>query len=154
MTDIEDLINNKDNYIADGMEEFTINGTVYKGYSEYTFVWEKSYVKSPERSGDGSMGNLDTYATFITPHMTAKYSLMSIDDYRSIMKQFLDNNEVTVTCYDPIYNKKTTNKMYFATPSAPNFYYIPSTDGNDNKTVDLLGVQNYTVELIGTNNKE
>lgn len=148
---IEQLINNKSNYIADAMQKFSVDDITYSNYSEYTFAWEKSYVKSPTRSGDGAMGNLDTYSTFVTPHMTAKYTLISIDDYRSIMKQYLEKNEFTVTCYDPIYDKETTNIMYFATPSTPTFWYVDSTDADGNATVSLVGVRDFTVELIGTN---
>lgn len=146
--DIIDVLNNGDDYLAEEMAEYTIDDITYSGYSEYSFIWEKTYVKQIERSKDGSMGNLDTYATFIIPRMTVTYSLMTINDYRSIMKQFLEKNEFDVTCYDPIHNEKITRKMYFATPSAPKFWTQALGDGK----VELLGVQNYTVELIGTNN--
>lgn len=149
MSDVIEILNNRENYVADGMENFTVDGVTYTNYSKYNFIWEKSYVKSPERSSNGSIGNLDTYSTFITPHMTATYSIMSIDDYRSIMKQYLEKNEFVVSCYDPIYNKTITARMYFATPSTPEFYYLPKEEGGSG---DLIGVQNYTVELIGTNN--
>lgn len=150
MSDVIEILNDRSAYLADGMDKYTVDGVTYKGYSDYVFMWEKSFVKSPERSQDGSMGNLnDLYATFVTPHLTVTYSLMSIDDYRSIQKQLLEKNEFTVSCYDPVYNRKTTNKMYFATPSAPKFYYLAREDGSG---VDLIGVSNYTVELIGTNN--
>lgn len=149
MTDLEDIINNSDNYVANGMGQYSIDDETYTGYKDYTFIWEKTYVQSPKRTNDGSMGNLnDIYATFVTPHMTVNYSIMTINDYRRIMKQYLEKNEFVVTCYDPINDKQTTNKMYFATPSTPTFYYL----ANDNGEVELLGVQNYTVELIGTNN--
>lgn len=148
MTELEEILNNRAQYVADGMGEYTINDKTYTGYSDYTFVWEKSYVKSPARSSNGSIGNLNSYSTFVTPRMTATYSLMTIDDYRSIMQQYLDKNEFTVTCYDPVHNLLTTNKMYFSTPNAPKFYFL----ANDNGGVDLIGVENFTVELIGTNN--
>lgn len=149
MTDLEEILNNRSDYIADGMAKFTVDGIEYTGYSEYTFMWEKTFVENPERSTNGSMGNLnENNATFNTPHMTATYSIMTINDYRSIMKQLLAKNEFIVTCYDPIYDKMTTNKMYFATASTPKYY----TSNSSNGTVELLGVQNYTVELIGTNN--
>lgn len=148
MTDLENIINDSSNYVADGIGSYTVDGITYKDYGDYTFTWEKTYVKQLERSSNGSMGNLETYATFITPRMTATYDLMTINDYRSIMKQYLSKNQFTVTCYDPINNKMTTNTMYFATPSSPKYYY--RTEGD--KKVEIIGVQNYTVELIGTNN--
>lgn len=150
MNEIEEILKNREDYLADGTQYYMIDGTSYSGYSDYTFIWEKSYIKSPSRTQDGSMGNLQTLSTFVTPHMTATYNLMSIDSYRSIMKQYLSKNEFEVTCYDPVNNELTTNKMYFATPNTPKFYYLAREDGSG---VDLIGVENYTVELIGTNNK-
>lgn len=146
---LENILNNIDNYIAEGIGEYSIDGITYKDYTDYSFTWEKTYIKQPERSSNGSMGNLETYPTFITPHLTVNYDLMTITDYRSIMKQFFEKNQFTVTCYDPINNERTTNTMYFATPERPKYYY--RTEGN--KKVEIIGVQNYTVELIGTNNE-
>lgn len=149
LSDFENLINNKSNYVAEGIGSFTIDGISYTEYSDYTFWWEKTYVKQPERSSDGSMGNLDTYSTFLTPHLIVNYDKITIDAYRSIMNQFLSKNEFEVTCYDTINNKMTTNKMYFATPSMPKYFYKTEED----KNVEVLGVHDYTIELIGTNNK-
>lgn len=148
MTDFENILNNSSNYTVEGIGSYTIDGVTYKGYGDYTFTWEKTYVKQPERSSNGSIGNLDTYATFITPHLTVTYSVMTIDDYRSIMKQYLSKNQFTVTCYDPINDTMITNEMYFATPSSPKYYYRTE----ENKNVEIVGVRDYTVELIGTNN--
>ncbi len=144
---VEETIANRSSYIADGMEQFTVDGVVYSGYAKYTFMWERSYVKSPVRSGDGSIGNLETYSTFNTAHLIVDYSVMSIGDYRNMMKQYLEKNEFIVNCYDPIYNQMIEREMYFATPEKPEYYCLANSDGK----VELLGVQNYTVELIGTN---
>lgn len=149
MNDIEEIINNKEDYVATGMVQYQIGGEKYTGYSDYSFIWELSYNKSPERSQSGATGDLDTnYSTFLTAHMIATYSLMTIDDYRRIMKQFYSKRQFSVRCYDPVYDKMITKQMYFATPSTPKFRYIANDDG----TVSLVGVDNYTVELIGTNN--
>lgn len=153
MNDIEQIINNKENYIAKGMEKFIVDDITYTSYSEYSFIWEKTYVENPERADNGAMGDLNAEnATFVTPRMVVTYNLMSIDDYRSIMKQLLSKNEFVVTCYDPINDKMTTNKMYFATASMPDFYYVDETDSDGNKVVSLVGVRDYKIELIGTNN--
>lgn len=147
---VENTINERENYVAEGIDSYIIDGVTYKGYGDYSFTWEKTYVKSPERSGNGSMGNLETYSTFITPHLTVTYDKIAIDDYRSIMKQYLSKNQFTVTCYDPINDRMTTNTMYFATQNSPKYHYRTES----NKNVEILGVLNYTVELIGTNNDE
>lgn len=157
MTEFEDILNNSTAYMADGIGEFFIDGVSYSGYGDYVFVWEKTYVKSPERSKDGSMGNLDTYATFVTPRMKAIYPIMPISVYRTMMKQYLNKNadgefenknKFTVKCYDTVYDEEITMEMYFATPAEPKYVYRVEED----KKVSIIGVENYTIELIGTNN--
>lgn len=150
MNDFEEILNDSERYLVDGIGEYVVDGIRYTNYTDYTFTWEKTYVKQLERSSTGAIGNLETYDTFITPHMKATYDIMTINDYRSIMKQFLSKNQFTVTCYDPINDELTTNIMYFATPSTPKYIYRTEND----KKVKIIGVQNYEVELIGTNNEE
>jgi uncharacterized repeat protein (TIGR02543 family) len=81
---------------------------------------------------------------------------MSIDDYRKIMLLHYGANEFTVECYDPIYNRKIKVKMYFATEEMAKLYTIAQNrllpDGQWEEWVDLVGVTEYKVELIGTNN--
>lgn len=133
-----------------GIETVIIDGTPFTDYGAFSFLWEKSYVKSPVRSGDGSIGNLNSYATFITPHLKIDFSLMSIDSYRDLMNLIYDKNEFTVTCYDVVNNKMTTNRMYFSTEEMPKLWTIARAI-NGEEWVELLGVQEYTVEMVGTN---
>lgn len=143
-------------YKAVDIEEVKIDGNRFRNYGQYQFIWEKTFVKSPERSADGSIGNLNSYATFLTPHLILNFSVMSIDDYRQIMRMHYEANEYTVECYDPIYNKKIKVKMYFATEEMAKLYTIAQNrllpDGQWEEWVDLVGVTEYNVELIGTNN--
>lgn len=137
-------------YKAENIEKVTIDGIDFTDYGAFSFLWEKSYVKSPERSGDGSIGNLNSYATFVTPHLKIDFSLMSIDSYRALMNLIYDKNEFTVTCYDVVNNKPTTNRMYFSTEEMPKLWTIARAM-NGEEWVELLGVQEYSVEMIGTN---
>ena len=143
-------------YQAVDIAEVKINGNRFRNYGAYSFIWEKTFVKSPERSADGSLGNLNSYATFLTPHLILDFSVMSIDDYRKIMLLHYGANEFTVECYDPIYNHKIKVKMYFATEEMAKLYTIAQNrllpDGQWEEWVDLVGVTEYKVELIGTNN--
>lgn len=143
-------------YKAVSIGDIVINGRTFTNYGNYTFLWEKSYVKSPERSGNGTIGNLNSYATFITGHLKIDYSVMSIDDYRALMKMIYERNEFVVECYDVVYNKRISLKMYFATEEMPKLYTIShkrqSSEEEWEEWVDLVGVQGYTVEMIGTNN--
>lgn len=134
-----------------GIETVIIDGNPFTDYGAFSFLWEKSYVKSPERSGDGTIGNLNSYATFLTPHLKIDFSMMSIDSYRVLMRDLLyKKNEFLVTCYDIVNDTMTTNKMYFSTEEMPKLWTIARAL-NGEEWVELLGVQDYTVEMIGTN---
>jgi hypothetical protein len=135
------------------IDKVTINGNVFTDYSAFSFLWEKSYVKSPVRSGDGTIGNLNSYATFLTPHLKIDFSLMSIVSYRKIMELIYSGNEFLVTCYDVVNDKDTTNKMYFSTEEMPKLWTIVDALNGDENAIMLLGVQDYTIEMIGTNSK-
>jgi hypothetical protein len=142
-------------YVAQDIDKVIIDGDTFTNYGDFQFVWEKSYVKSPARSNGGSIDNLNSYATFVTPHLILNFSVMSIDDYRAIMRKDLERNEFVVECYDPIYNRRVTAKMYFATQQMAKLYTIAQTRLNGEaweEFVEIVGVQGYTVELIGTNN--
>lgn len=154
-TTIQQVIENKAKYRVDvagkSMHTVTINGNVFTDYSAFSFLWEKTYVKSPVRSGTGAIGNLNSYATFLTPHLKIDFSLMSIESYRTLMNLIYSANEFVVTCYDVVNDKQTTNKMYFTTEEMPKLWTIvDALNGNEN-AIMLLGVQDYTVEMVGTN---
>lgn len=139
---------------AKGIEVVTIDKIEFTNYGQYSFVWEKSFVTSPKRSVSGSLGDLDDLPTFLTAHLVIDFSIMSIDDYRKIMKLHYSKNQHTVTCYDPIYNTTRTLEMYFATEEMPKLYTIAEHRFRDDweDWIDLVGVTEYKVELIGTNN--
>jgi uncharacterized repeat protein (TIGR02543 family) len=146
----------KTEYEATDISTVKINGNTFSNYGQYQFIWEKSFVKSPERSSSGNIGNLNSYATFLTPHLIMDFSVMSIDDYRQIMLLHYSANEFTVECYDPIYNRKIKAKMYFGTEEMAKLYTINKMRLNDQNEweewIELVGVTEYKVELIGTNN--
>lgn len=132
-----------------------IDGNEFTGYKTYSFFWEKTYVKEPTRSSNGSINNLNSYATFITPHLQIKFALMSMEDYRKLYNLILSRNEFVVTCYNPITNGTTTNKMYFYPDSLPKLNMIArnllNPKDEKEKWIELLGVQDYTIEMVGTN---
>lgn len=142
-------------YKAVDIDKVKIDGNVFTNYGQYQFIWEKSFFKQPDRSASGSIDNIDSYPTFLTPHLIIDFSVMSIDDYRKIMKLHYEKNEHLVECYDPIYNKKISVNMYFATEEMAKLYTISQhrvkSNGGWEDWVDLVGVTEYKVELIGTN---
>lgn len=149
MNDIEEILNDRQNYLATEMAEFWLDGEKYTGNSDYTFIWELSYNKSPARAQGGKTGDLDTnYSSFFTPHATITYSLMSIDDYRRFKQQFNTKRQFMGKFYDVEYDRVITEQVYVATPNAPKLRSVTNSDG----TVSLIGVDNYVIELIGTDN--
>lgn len=149
-----DIIN--ENYRADAMEKVVINGNTFTNYGDFQFMWEKSYVKSPVRSASGMIENLNSYATFATPHLIMDFSIMSIDDFRAIVRMDLEQNEFVVECYDPIFNKRNSFRMYFATLEMAKLHNLSrkrfnSTQNEWEDFIEIVGVNEYKVELIGTN---
>ena len=132
------------------IDKVTIDNNTFTDYSAFSYIMEKSFIKSPVRSSSGVINNLDSNAWFLTPHLKIDFSLMSIDSYRTLMKLIRSKNEFIVTCYDVVNDMDVTHKMYFATEQMPKLVAIARAM-NDSTWVELLGVQDYTVELIGTN---
>lgn len=132
------------------IDRVVIDGRPFTDYKAFSFIWEKTYVKSPTRSANGTIGNLDSYATFLTPHLKIDFGLMSIDSYRDLMDLIYEKNEFLVECYDIVHKKKTVNRMYFSTEEMPKLVTIARAL-NGESWVELLGVEDYTVEMIGTN---
>ena len=136
-------INYQQGYEASQLDRIEINGNVFQGYFEYSFLSEKSYREQPVRSNDGSIPDINQYATFLTPRLIIKYNMMEIEDYRNLMTLLQSKNEFTVSCYDIVQNKRVTHKMYAAPSSMPIIYQ---------KYLNVLGIQECSIELIGTNN--
>jgi hypothetical protein len=131
------------NYEATVLDQVEIDGNIIRGYMEYSFLNEKSYFEQPTRSLNGSIENINSYTTFLTPRLIIKYNMMNIDDYRKLMLLLQSKNEFTVTCYDIVLDKRVTHKMYAAPTQMPIIYQ---------RYLKALGVQEFSIELIGTNN--
>lgn len=123
--------------IFDGTDELEVTG-----YAEYSYLDEKSYKTQPVRTQDGAIQEIEEYATFLTPRLIIKYNMMNIDDYRAIMKMFKKQNGFIVKCYDVVEDKIVRNEMYVAPPSMPIIYQ---------QCLIALGIQEYAIEMIGTN---
>lgn len=131
------------NYETTVLDQIEIDGNVIQGYMEYSFLEEKSYFEQPTRSLDGSIENINTYTTFLTPRLIIKYDIMQAEDYRKLMRLLQSKNEFTVTCYDPVLDERVTHKMYAAPTSMPVIYQ---------RYLMALGVKEFSLELVGTNN--
>jgi hypothetical protein len=133
----------QENYEKTVLDQIEIDGNIIRGYMEYSFINEKSYHTQPTRSMTGQIPNINQYTTFLTPRISIKYNMMNIEDYRKLMLLLQSKNEFTVTCYDIVLDKRVTHKMYFAPPQMPII---------DQQYLMALGVKEFSIELIGTNN--
>lgn len=142
-------------YNAVNIEKVIIDGDTFTNYGDFQFIWEKTYATPPTRSVAGNMGDLNSYVTFITPHLLIDFSIMSIDDYRKLIRKDIERNEFVVQSYDFIYNKQIKVKMYLATQDMVKLHTIARKRLNNNvweDWIEIVGVRDYSVELIGTNN--
>lgn len=136
-------------YINSQIDRITIsdneNTVELTGYAEYSYLEEKSYKTQPIRTNDGRIQDIDEYETFLTPRLIIKYNMMNIDDYRSTMKLLKSQkNGLIVRCYDPVEDKIVSNEMYVAPTGMPIIYQ---------QYLIALGIQEFSIELIGTNRK-
>lgn len=144
----------KTEYRAVDIDKVIIDGDTFTNYGVFQFAWVKSFLKEPERSQRGSIDNMNSYPSVVTSHLIINFSIMSIDDYRAITRKDLEKNEFIVECYDPIYNQTVIEKMYFHPLEMAKLYTIEQSRFNGEKWEDfimLAGVQDYTVEMVGTN---
>lgn len=134
------------------ISEVTIDGVKITGYSAFSFVRKLTYVKSPTRSANGTIGNLDSYPVFTTPQLQIDFSLLDIDMYRSIMNLIYARREHVVECYDVVRDTRVTEKMYFEPEELPKLMTITrQLQGYSDSIIELLGVQDYVVTMVGTN---
>lgn len=138
----------------DSADDFSISDK-FSDYGTYSFVWQKTLKESPSRADDGGLPQLPKIASFITAHLKINFDLLSIDDYRRIMKLLYENKEhcFKVKAYDLVYDRMVIVEMYFQPEDLPTIYTISENlqQGGEN-VIDLLGVKSHTVEMVGTGN--
>lgn len=133
------------------IDRVIIDSNVFTNYGTFSFAWKKSYIQEPERSESGTIEELDSYATFITPYLTINFGIMTISDYRRFAQLYKSRNEFTVTCYDVENDRLTTNRMYFSPNELPKLRMITHALSGQEAWTELVGVEDLTIEMIGTN---
>lgn len=124
------------------LQSIKIDNVELSLYATYSFFNARSYETEPERTAGGVIDNLNSIPTFKTPRLRINFSIMPISTYRTLMKLLDMKNEHIVECYDIVKDDWVIHKMYFYPDDFPELF-----------TYDLylLGVINYTIELVGTN---
>lgn len=131
------------NYATTQIDRIEIDGEVIQGYFDYSFIEEKSYFTQPVRTQDGSIRDIDSYSTFLTPRLIIRYNMMNIEDYRRLMKLLKTRNSFNVEFYDIVEDKRVIYEMYAAPMQMPQIYQ---------RYLEVLGIREASIELIGTNN--
>ena len=130
--------------IDNELDVIKINGEPFKGigYNGLLTVNTKSYKKSPVRSGDGSIPNINDYATFIVPRADINFKYMTIEDYQRFCTA-ITPNEFNVEYFDKQKGQRVVHKMYVAPEEMTKIYNVGTS---------VIGVLDYKVSLIGTLN--
>lgn len=126
----------------------------FTNYGTYSLVWQKTLKESPSRADNGGLPQLRTIPYYITGHFKINFDLISIDDYRRLMKLiYKGNNCYWVKTYDIVFDRMIIIEMYFQPEDLPTIYTISENlqQGGDN-IIDLVGVKSHTVEMVGTGN--
>jgi hypothetical protein len=131
-------------YEKSHLDRIKIDGVEITGYFEYSFLEEKSFAEQPTRAQDGSIVDIDNMTTFLIARIIIRYNMMGIEDYRTLMRMLNDTskNSHTVECYDIVKDEIVTHEMYFAPTQMPVIYQ---------RYLSVLGIKEFTIELIGIN---
>lgn len=130
--------------IDNELDVVKINGEPFKGigYNGLLTVNTKTYKTSPVRSGDGSIPNINDYATFIVPRADINFKYMTIEDYQRFCTA-ITPNEFNVEYFDKQKGQRVVHKMYVAPEEMTKIYNVGTS---------VIGVLDYKVSLIGTLN--
>lgn len=135
-----DINSNKE--LVPDLDKIKINGIEFNNTSDLLTINTKTYVVEPERSYDGSIENIEDYDTFIVPRCDITFGYISLSNYRKLCNAILPN-EFPVEYYDKQFGRKVRHYMY-CTPNEMKKLY--------NLGINVLGVQDFTLSLIGTLN--
>lgn len=146
-------VSNKDGDVTD---DFT-DADKFGNYGTYSFVWQKTLKESPSRADNGSLPQLRTIPFFITANLKIDFDLLSIDDYRRLMKLiYTGENCYKVKAYDIVYDRMVIVEMYFQPEEMPKIFALAERvhgmGAASGDVIELIGVQNHTAQLVGTGN--
>lgn len=154
--DISSVWIKRNAYKGDVTDDFTDNDK-FTNYGTYSFVWHRSDKESMERTDDASLPQLWDMPYFILGHLKIDFDIMSIDDYRRIMKLVYGGvNSFKVKTYDIVYDRMIIIEMYFYPDELPKIFTMAERlhgiGASSEEWTDLIAVQSHTVEMVGSNN--
>lgn len=122
--------------------DISINGYMFKGFSDFTCINSKTYVVEPERADDGSMPDINNHVTFFVPRVQISFKYMKIKDYQRFLTA-IEPNEFVVSYYDYTIGEVVYHKMYCEPQELEKIHTY---------RLEVLGILNKTISLIGTKN--
>lgn len=142
-------------YKGDIEDNFT-DDDKFTGYSNYSFTWQKTLKETPERADNGSLPQLFDLAYFITGNLKIDFDMLSIDDYRRIMKLIYSGNCFKVKTYDIEYDRMIIVEMYFQPEDLPKIFTMAERlhgiGASSEEWTNLIGIQSHTTQMVGTGN--
>lgn len=124
------------------LTDISINGQIFKGYSDFTCINSKTYVVEPERTIDGSIPDINNYVTFFVPRVQIVFKYMKLEDYQRFLTA-IEPNEFTVSYFDYTKGEVVYHKMYAEPQELEKIHTY---------RLEVLGILNKTISLIGTLN--
>lgn len=141
----------------DMSDDFTDNDK-FTNYGDFSFVWQMTLKENPDRADNGGLPQLRNIPGLITGNLKINFDLMSIDDYRRIMKLIYEVPEhcYKVKTYDIVYDRMIIIEMYFYPEEMPKIFaiaeHLQGIGGGSEDWLDLIGVQGHVVQMVGTGN--
>lgn len=124
-------------------KKLIINGNSFplEMVSDYKVFNTKTYVSSPVRSNDGSIGNINDYDVFFVPRIIISFNFISYDKYLYLNDIINSSNEYSITYFDISSNITNTDNFYLTPEESEKLLYV---DGN------IKGILNLTLSFVGT----
>lgn len=137
--DYEHAIDEKD------IAKVWINGEEFYGigYQGLMTVNTKTYIDEPTRSNDGSIPNINDYATFIVPRCKLNFKYFNIEDYKRLCRVLNSANQFPVKYFDKQFGEFREYMMYAEPEEMAKIYNVGSL---------VIGLFDYEISFIGTLN--
>lgn len=124
------------------LTDITINGYIFKGYSDFSCINSKTYVVEPERASNGSIPDINAYQVFYVPRVRISFKYMKIEDYQRFLIA-IEPNEFVVSYFDYTKGQTVFHKMYCEPQELEKLHSY---------RLDVLGILDKQISLIGTLN--
>lgn len=127
------------------LDWFSIDGINFAGIGRGMLKCtnQLNYKTSPSRQSDGSMTNINQYDSFVVPQVEIGFKYITIDDFYKLRQILLAKRIFDVIYYDVDFNNFVAHEMYCHPDDLKDFL---------NRGEDVIGLQNFTITLVGTLN--